>query len=297
MANSNVMGSLHEYDHGDWMEDSWFYKALTKTNWGCGLGKLVRIESMDITNDPRFFAGNVMDKRLGALKSLTLVSSIMFGTAMKQCFVLKKDMNFEEVDPLVGNIGMWQITAFFLALMVSIQCLLSLYVVVQQLFYCYRLMTAGSLGFDLAAIFYLTKTITMWRHLAIKMLYNGMLKFLILVGVQLFVSFYQDAKAVKDVHENAMVVNMINMTSVEDYENLEHFVAPKPQHVLNMKVHAGLGYLTLGICTIGAFVMWRIRTQHAAVFAENYKHCEHFTFGIERAVDTMGTRAGPLVET
>merc|ERR1711879_75700 len=138
---------------------------------------MARVESMDITNDPRFFAGNVMDKRLTAFKSLTLVSSIMFGTALSQCFALKKDMNFEDVEPLI-------------ALMIAIQCLLSLYIIAQQLFYTYRLMTAGSLGFDLAAVFYLTKTITMWRHLAIKLLFNGMLKFLVLVGIQLFVTFY-----------------------------------------------------------------------------------------------------------
>merc|ERR1719389_447473 len=107
-------------------------------------------------------------------------------------------MNFEETESYVGNVAIWQIISFFLALMISIQCLLSLYIIAQQLFYTYRLMTAGSIGFDLAAVFYLTRTITMWRHLAIKMLFNGLLKFLILVGIQLFIQFYKDAKGVKD---------------------------------------------------------------------------------------------------
>lgn len=268
-------------------------------NWLWRMGaKLARIDSMDISNDPRFFAGNVMEKRLSAFKSLTLVSSIMFGTALKQCFVLKKDMNFDKVYPLVGNLAMWQIIAFYLALMVAIQCLLSLYVIAQQLFYTYRLMTAGSLGFDLAAVFYLTRTITMWRHLAIKMLYNGMLKFLILVAIQLFVSFYKDASAVRDVHDNEMVINMLNGSSIAPDAN-GHFLisVPEPVHKLSMAVHVGLGYLTLAICTGVALVMYRIRQQHQAVFGENYKHCEKDTHPIELAVASMGHRGGYLIET
>lgn len=288
-AASNPLASTHEYDHGDWMLNNWLWKAASS---------MARIESMDITNDPRFFAGNVMEKRLSAFKSLTLVSSIMFGTALKQCFVLKKDMNFEEVAPLVGNLAMWQIIAFFLALMVAIQCLLSLYIIAQQLFYSYRLMTAGSLGFDLAAVFYLTRTITMWRHLAIKMLYNGMLKFLILVAIQLFVAFYKDAAAVKDSHDSEMVINMFGNNSIAPDANGHFLVSvPKPVHALSMPVHVGLGYLTLAICTAVAIVMYRIRQQHQAVFGENYKHCELDTHPIERAVASMGMRGGFYVET
>jgi hypothetical protein len=271
------------------MLNNWLWKAASS---------MARIESMDITNDPRFFAGNVMEKRLSAFKSLTLVSSIMFGTALKQCFVLKKDMNFDQVEPLVGNLAMWQIIAFFLGLMVAIQCLLSLYIIAQQLFYTYRLITAGSLGFDLAAVFYLTRTITMWRHLAIKMLYNGMLKFLILVAIQLFVAFYKDAAAVKGGHDAEMVINMMNSTVMAADANGNYIVSvPKPVHKLSMAVHVGLGYLTLAICTIVAIVMYRIRQQHQAVFGENYKHCELDTHPIERAVASMGMRGGPYVET
>lgn len=256
---------------------------------------MARVDSMDITNDPRFFAGNVMEKRLSAFKSLTLVSSIMFGTALHQCFSLKKDMNFADVEGMVWNVAIWQIIGFFLALMIAIQCLLSLYIIAQQLFYVYRLMTAGSLGFDLAAVFYLTRTITMWRHLAIKLLFNGMLKFLILCGIQLFVTFYKDAAAVKDKHDVEMVVNMVNSSSVA--YNLLHGELAPPIHTLSMKVHVGLGYLCLFICLLVAYVMIRIRTQHQAVFGENYKQCEVLTHPIERAVASMGVRSGAFVET
>jgi len=282
---NNPLASTHEYDDGDWMVNNWLWKYTTSN--------LAKVHSMDITNDPRFFLGNVMDKRLSAFKSLTLVSSIMFGTALGQCFALKKDMNFQHNEPLVGDLAIWQIIAFFLALMIAIQCLLSLYIIAQQLFYTYRLMTAGSLGFDLAAVFYLTRTITMWRHLAIKLLFNGMLKFLILVGIQLFVTFYKDADNVKDNRDTEMVVNMVNLTSVQD--SLIHL--EPPTHVLSMRVHVALGYLCLAICTGVAALMYNIRHQHQAVFGENYKHCERQTHGIERAVATMGMRSGAFVET
>jgi len=263
-------------------------------NWFWKMGvKFARATSMDISNDPRFFAGNVMDKRLDAFKTLTMVSSIMFGTALGQCFALKKDMNFGKQDDLVGNIAMWQIISFFLALMIAIQCLLSLYIIAQQLFYTYRLMTAGSLGFDLAAVFYLTRTITMWRHLAIKLLFNGLLKFLLLVGLQLFVMFYKDAAAVKATHDSQMVVNMNNLTSVQ---NAIIELQP-PVHVLSMKVHVAIGYTVLAICTAVTFLMYRIRWQHQAVFSENYKHAEEMTHPIERCLASMGTRSGAFVET
>jgi hypothetical protein len=284
MAGRNPLASTHDYDDGDWMMNSWFWKF--SKHFG-------RSESMDITNDPRFFAGNVMDKRLGAFKSMTLFSSIMFGTALHQCFALKKDMDFSKSHDFVGNIAVWQTVSFFLALCIAIQCLLSLYIIAQQLFYTYRLMTAGSLGFDLAAVFYLTRTITMWRHLAIKMLFNGMLKFLILVGIQLFVTFYKDAAGVKDTKDVEMVVNLQNYSSVTE----QIVTLPKPTHILSMKVHVYLGYSVLGICTITAIVMYRIRQQHQAVFGENYHHAEEQTHPIERCVATMGARSGAFVET
>merc|ERR1719163_1881357 len=93
------------------------------------MSNLVRAESMAVGNDPRFFCGNVMDKRLAAFKVLTIVNSLMFGTALSQCFALKKDMNFARVEPLVGNLAIWQIVSFFIAMAIAIMCLLSLYII------------------------------------------------------------------------------------------------------------------------------------------------------------------------
>lgn len=250
---------------------------------------------MHITNDPRFFAGNVMDKRLAALKTLTLVSSIMFGTALGQCFALKKNMDFSNIEVGVFDIAVWQMIGFSLALLIAIQCLLSLYIIAQQIFYTYRLMTAGSLGFDVAAVFYLTRTITMWRHFAIKALFSGMLKFIVLVAIQMFVEFYKEADSAKDKHENTMIVNFEGMNSV----NRTVFEIAGATHKLDLRVHTAIGYVVLLICMVTAVGMHFIYKHHVTVFSENYKNCEEQTHSIQTAYREMSQRGANfnLIET
>jgi hypothetical protein len=287
--------AAHEYDEGTWMTNNWLSGRL----WGLAMWVTTdpgfpRATSMHVTNDPRFFAGNVMDKRLAAMKMLTLVSSIMFSTSLGQCFALKKNMDFSDVKVGVFDLAIWQIVAFCLALLVSIQCLLSLYIIAMQLFFTYRLMTAGTLGFDIAAVFYLTRTITMWRHLAIKALFNGLMKFLILVGIQMFVTFYRDAdKLQAGKHDTEMIVNLQNGTS----QNWDVVKVAHATHKLSMKVHVAIGYTVLAICISVACVMYKIKSHHYQVFKENYEHCEESTMPIQKAFRTMGTRAGGMIET
>merc|ERR1719356_884877 len=168
---------------------------------------------MDVANDPRFFAKNVMDKRLGAFKSLTIVSSLMFGTSLGQCFKLKKNMNFDKTEPYVGSIAIWQFSGFVLSVICAVMCLLSLYVIAHQLFYTYRLMTAGPTGFEQASIFYLSRTITMWRHLSVKALLNGLWIFIFSTGITMFVKFVKDASHGTGHQGYVVVLNMVNGTS------------------------------------------------------------------------------------
>jgi len=273
----------HDYDDGAWMESNWLWKMTSN---------LVRAESMNIGNDPRFFAANVMDKRLAAFKVLTIVNSLMFGTALGQCFALKKDMDFGKVEPLVGCIALWQIVSFFLAVSIAIMCLLSLYICAHQLFYTFRLMTAGPSGFDQAAIFYLTRSITMWRHLSIKFLFNGLLMFLFLVSIQLLVKFYKDADHTKQKFDEVVIMNLNNGQSMQDAT--VHFDV---HYKLDMAAHVALGYFVLGICVLTSIVMIYIRRQHLAVFKENYEYCTDKTLHITSILAVMSTRAGTLVET
>lgn len=265
------------------MENSWLWKQAAK---------LVRAESMNINNDPRFFAANVMDKRLAAFKVLTIVNSLMFGTALGQCFALKKDMDFSKIKPLVGCVAVWQIVSFFLAVSIAIMCLLSLYIIAHQLFYTFRLMTAGPSGFDQAAIFYLTRNITMWRHLSIKFLFNGLLMFLFLVSIQLLVKFYKDADKTKQDFTEVVIMNLYDGQSMANAT--VHFDAKQK---LDMTVHVALGYLSLFICAATACGMIHIRRQHLAVFRQNYEYCTQKTIHVTSILRGMATRSGINVET
>jgi len=291
MLDKSVYSSLPEaerqsaeYDEGDWMENNWLWKATAN---------FVRAESMDVGNDPRFFAGNVMDKRLAAFQVLTIVNSLMFGTALGQCFALKKNMDFSKVEPLIGNIALWQIVSFVIAVAIAIMCLLSLYIVAHQLFYTYRLMTAGPSGFDSAAIFYLTRTITMWRHLAIKFLFNGLLGFMILVSIQLMLKFYKDAAAVPlHKYDEVVIMNLVAGQSM-NHSNVVYHVHQK----LDMTVHVAMGYVSLAVCAFTAWVMLYIRKAHLSVFKENYEYCQAKTHHITSVLRDMSHRSGASVET
>merc|ERR1711865_522769 len=86
---------------------------------GCGSNLLPISNSMDVSNDPRFFAANVMDKRLAAFRGLAFVSGLMFGTSLGQCFKIKQDMHFHDQQDYVGNIAIWQSAGFILSMIVA----------------------------------------------------------------------------------------------------------------------------------------------------------------------------------
>lgn len=271
------------YDSNDLMLNNWFWRAASR---------FVRAESMNVSNDPRFFCDNVMEHRLSAFQVLSIVNSLMFGTALHQSFALKKDMNFAKVSPYVGNVAIWQIISFCVAAAVAIMCLLSLYILAHQLFLMYRLMTAGPSGLDQAAIFYLTKTITMWRHLSIKFLFNGLLMFLLLVSMQLFVRFYHDADTQKESFDEVWIVNMDRGTSVE-----KKLIHTTEVHELSMGVHVCIGYVVLSVSLVVASLMIWIRRQHLAVFGENFAYCQSKTHSVTKALRHMSSRSGPDIET
>jgi hypothetical protein len=268
------------------------FDEVGATTAGCARF-LARDDSMEVSNDPRFFSQNVMDKRLTAFKSLTIVSSVMWCTAVKLVFKLKKNQDFHKLDdPYVGSIAWWQFGAFVLAVVVTFMCLLSLYIMAHQLFYTYRLMTAGPTGFEQACVFYLTRTITMWRHLAMKSLFNGLLLFMVLLGLQLFVQFYRDADtATKKPHigwlANVQYGSSQNVTSI-------HRVS---KHKLNMVTHTILGYVSLFICASFAYLMIVIRRQHVAVFQENYAAHKPEIASLEESMWSMSHRGPALLDT
>jgi len=270
----------------------------------CGASLLAGSESMDVSNDPRFFASNVMDKRLAAFKSLTIVSSLMFGTSLGQCFKLKKNMDFQSYEPYVGSIAIWQAAGFLISVVVAFMCLLSLYVIAHQLFYTYRLMTAGPTGFEQASVFYLTRVITVWRHIAIKCLFNGLWAFMALVGIQLFVTFYKDADSEKSGAHAVWAMNLVGGTSQNTTViSLTH------HHKLDMTTHAVLGYVVFAIFMSCAFLLAYVRYQHLRVFRENYMAIKamtdpiqqnmkemYYSYFMDRLEDTVRTKIGLSLE-
>lgn len=253
---------------------------------------LARAESMDVSNDPRFFTGTVMNKRLAAFKSLTLVSSLMFGTALGQCFKIKKDMNFHKWDPLVGNIAIWEFAGFLLSVVVASMCLLSLYVISHQLFYTIRLTTAGPTGFEQATMFYLTRVIVVWRHLAISCLFNGLWMFILLVGIQFFVTFYKDAFSETDKPHEIWINNLVGGNSM----STTLIPAPAP-HKLNMVLHSVLAYIALALFLIFTMLLAIVRKQHLAVFQLSYAKAKMMNDPLENQVRHMAVRSGKTCAT
>jgi hypothetical protein len=248
---------------------------------------LARCESMDVTNDPRFFTSTVMNKRLQAFKSLTLVSGLMFGTALSQCFKIKKDMNFHkwDWDNWVINIAIWEFAGFLLSVVVASMCLLSLYVISHQLFYTIRLTTAGPTGFEQATMFYLTRVIVVWRHLAVACLFNGLTLFIVLVGIQFFVTFYKDAKGKTDEPHEMWISNLDHGSGVSTT-----IMPGEPHHQLNMVLHSILAYFSLALFVAFTIMLAIVRKQHLAVFTLSYAKAKLMNDPLESAVRHMAAR-------
>lgn len=266
------------------------------------LGWLVgvdRADSMDVQNDPRFIASNVMDKRLGAFKSLTLVSGLMFGTSMATCFKVKKDINFAEYNPYVGYVGYWELFGFIVSFTVAAMCLISLYVISHQLFFCMRLKTAGVMGYEQATIFYLTRVIVIWRHFAMACLFNGLWMFMILIGVELFIDFYKDADDKYPINDSTgrnRGVTKLWVTNLRGgMAESKSFIHLEQHHKLDMMVHTILGYVILFCFFIVCLVLYFIHKHHVEVFQLNYKASKELSDPITKRVTNMGARMGVAI--
>lgn len=246
---------------------------------------VARAESMDVSNDPRFFAGSIMNKRLAAFKSLTLVSGLMFATAVGNCYHIKKDMDFSFFDPYVGYFAYWELTSFLLSVVVASMCLLALYVITHQLFYTTRLTTAGPTGFEQATMFYTTRVVVVWRHLAVDALFNGLTLFIVLIGIQFFIKFYKDAHSKTDEVHELWVPNLMNGTSQE-----KAFIHQHVEGKLDMGFHALLGYIACSIFLGFTVLMCLVRYQHVTVFKINYAKAKLMSDPLEREVVSMASR-------
>jgi len=132
------------------------------------LEALPRSESMDMSNDPRFFTTNVIGKRLTAFKVISVVSTLVLNLAAGQMFMLAQNLNIRALHGVVALMG------FMIMASVFLMNLFTVVVLVQQLFLTYRLLTAGPLGFEVAKSYYLNPNIVSMRHTAVKFFYSSL---------------------------------------------------------------------------------------------------------------------------
>lgn len=162
----------------------------------CEKNGLVRADSMDIVNDPRFFNDNVLNYRLAAFSGLSVVSGLMAQNCMDQIFGMSKQMPiFNQAKMAFSVNGFAQLVAFILLVYILFSNILAVYIGVAQPYHTMRLMTAGPTGFDAAASYYLNRNIVSWRHIAIKGMLQSIPLYIFQMGLRLVVKFDRETEA------------------------------------------------------------------------------------------------------
>lgn len=232
-------------------------------------------------------------------------------------------MNFEDKIDLFNwlpvYIGWLQMGSFFSQMIVSFMLLTAVYVMVQQIFYTHRLLTAGPTGFEQASLFYLNRTMTAWRHLSMKSLLFGLVGYMLASGFVLFVKFIKDAEAAngkavamiaKKLHTSATpafkaFIRERETESVASAAAAWNATGAAADHgkihewILDMNVHAAIGFMVLALFVCYACYLVHIYHSHLRCFQEHYKfasaHTQHLTVPL-RAMSATRSRDG-LLET
>jgi hypothetical protein len=215
-------------------------------------GGLCHAQSMEMTNDPRFFRKSVLNKRLAAFASLSVVSSFMIGTS-SSVISMKKDMNVYTYE------GMLQFVSFSIMAMVLFLNVVATYIGVAQTYHAYRLETAGPTGFEMATSYYLNPNIVSWRHLAVKGMLNSLPMFLISTGIRVQISFANDVE--RPVPPSSAMANTI-------------------------------GFLFMLMYFAMAVLLWYLHFKHTAIFRERYNVVSTHTDPYVQQVRQMMTQSG-----
>eukprot|EP00933_Yihiella_yeosuensis_P071561 TRINITY_DN79773_c0_g1_i1.p1 TRINITY_DN79773_c0_g1~~TRINITY_DN79773_c0_g1_i1.p1 ORF type:complete len:259 (+),score=23.08 TRINITY_DN79773_c0_g1_i1:190-966(+) len=192
--------------------------------------QLIHSESMQLSNDPRFFQDNVLNKRLSAFSGLSVVSGLMVGTC-SSVISMRKDVDLTTLE------GHLQLLAFCLMSLALFLNILATYVGVAQIYHTYRLETAGPTGFEMAASYYLNPNIVAWRHLAVKCMLNSLPVFLISTGMRIAVNFDRMAM---------------------DTSGPSRFTA------------RFLGFSFMCIYSLVGWLIYHVHQKHMAIFRDNY---------------------------
>ncbi|CAJ1401255.1 unnamed protein product [Effrenium voratum] len=169
------------------------YAGLGVTEYALETGNLTHSESMEITNDPRFFQDSVLSVRLAAFAGLGVVAGLMVQNSFDHLFDMSKRMSvWNDVD------GVCQFIAFVLLIIVQFLNVVATYVGVAQPYHTIRLMSAGPSGFEASACYYLNPNISIWRHFAVTGSLVSMPIFLVSTGLRMVVKFDRENFNFKD---------------------------------------------------------------------------------------------------
>lgn len=214
---------------------------------------LSREESMEISNDPRFFTDSVIDKRLVAFGSLVVVSTLMLENSADIGFAMRKTMSLESVE------GALQLLAFLILMGIVLANVVSTYVGVAQPYHSLRLATSGPAGFEASAGYYLHKDITVYRHLAVKCMLLSIPWFVMANGFRMVPKFVWDARdADPKEHKRSQGKGIERWISIPVMLHIESFIPTV-------------------LFLLAAIVVWCIHLQHIRIFQENYDKVWHST--------------------
>jgi len=218
---------------------------------------LPREHSMELHNDPRFFASNVIEKRLTALHGLAMIASLTTGSAAVQCFRMSRTMGMTDRLTLLDGLEM---TGFLMMAAVLFMSLSATIIFLYQTFFTNRLSTAGPTGLELASAYYLHPDVVNWRHIAVRCLGYGLPMIMQSAGILLYVEVCKG-----DSTFDVVVAGV------------------------KLQVHP-LALVILTLFTLGAFVLYYLTGAHNRVFKEQYLRRIHPERG-QPLLDTAGSYA------
>lgn len=136
---------------------------------------LMRMETLDVCNDPRIFLDNVISKRLAGFATVVVASILLATLAVSTLLAME-----EKQESWIEFTGLALMNAVFV---MNLFCVL---VITVQYYQTFRLMTCGATGFEIAKSYYLNINIMTMRHLGISAFFYSIILFYLSIAAMLW---------------------------------------------------------------------------------------------------------------
>jgi hypothetical protein len=133
-----------------------------------------RSYSADLTNDPRMFMGNVINKRLEAFQTIVVAAILLASNSLTYLFDVDVNMNKWTI-----GFGWWSSAVLSFVFVANMFAVL---ILTMQFYQVFRLMTCGPTGFEASKDYYTTPTLMELRHMAVRIFTGSLPLFLIGIG-------------------------------------------------------------------------------------------------------------------